>query len=44
VHGRWLAENIRGAELRFVSDESHLGLVVNYENEIMDDAVALLQA
>jgi hypothetical protein len=44
VHGRWLAENIPGAELRFVSDESHLGLVVNYENEIMDDAVALLQA
>jgi len=44
VHGRGLAENIPGAELRFVADESHLGLVVNYENEIMDDAVALLQA
>ena len=44
VHGRWLAENIRGAELRLVADESHLGLLVNYENKIMDDAVALLQA
>jgi pimeloyl-ACP methyl ester carboxylesterase len=44
VHGRWLAENIPGAVLRLVPDESHLGLVVNYENEIMDDAVALLQA
>ena len=41
-HGRWLAQNMRGAKLELREDESHLGIFVNYEEEIMQSAIALL--
>lgn len=41
-HGRWLAKNIPNATLKLIEDESHVGLYVNYENEAMQDAMALL--
>ena len=41
-HGRWLAKNIPNATLKLIEDESHVGLYVNYENEAMHDAMALL--
>lgn len=44
VHGRWLSENIPGATLRLIEDESHLGLFVNYEEEIIANIIDLLQA
>ena len=42
VHGKWLAKNIPNATLKLIEDESHVGLYVNYENETMHDAIALL--
>lgn len=41
-HGRWLAENIPNSELQMVEEESHVGLFVNYEVEIMESVIALL--
>ncbi len=42
-HGEWLAANMPNARLELREDESHLGLYVNYEEEIMQSAIALLQ-
>ena len=44
VHGKWLAKNIPNATLKLIEDESHVGLYVNYENETMHDAIALLNS
>jgi len=41
-HGMWLAANIPNARLELRDDESHLGVFVNYEVEIMESAIALL--
>jgi pimeloyl-ACP methyl ester carboxylesterase len=43
-HGKWLAENLPNARLELREDESHLGIYVNYEEEIMQSAIALLTA
>ena len=42
VHGIWLSEHIPNATLQLVPDESHLGLFVNYEDEIIESALELL--
>jgi len=42
-HGKWLAANMPNARLELREEESHLGLYVNYEEEIMQSAIALLQ-
>jgi pimeloyl-ACP methyl ester carboxylesterase len=41
-HGKWLAANMPNARLELREDESHLGTYVNYEEEIMQGAIALL--
>ena len=43
-HATWLAENVPNSELHMVEDESHVGLFVNYEVEIMESVISLLQA
>jgi pimeloyl-ACP methyl ester carboxylesterase len=43
-HGKWLAENMPNSRLELREDESHLGIYVNYEEEIMQSAIALLTA
>ena len=40
-HGQWLSQNIPNARLELRADESHLGIFVNYEIEIMESAIAL---
>jgi hypothetical protein len=40
--GRWLAQNMPSSKLELREDESHLGIFVNYEEEIMQSAIALL--
>ena len=42
-HGMWLAANMPNARLEFRADESHLGIFVNYEVEIMESAIELLK-
>lgn len=42
-HGKWLAANMPNARLEFRADESHLGIFVNYEVEIMESAIELLK-
>ncbi|CAN2213049.1 MhpC Predicted hydrolases or acyltransferases (alpha/beta hydrolase superfamily) [Candidatus Nanopelagicaceae bacterium] len=41
-HGKWLATNMPNARLELRQEESHLGIFVNYEEEIMQSAIALL--
>ena len=41
-HGRWLAENMPNARLEIRAAESHMGLFVNYEENIMQSAIELL--
>ena len=41
-HGQWLSEKMPNARLELRPDESHLGIFVNYEIEIMESAIALL--
>ena len=41
-HGQWLAANIPNARLELRPEESHLGIFVNYEIEIMESAITLL--
>ena len=43
-HGKWLAENLPNARLEIRKGESHMGIFVNYEEEIMQSAIALLTA
>lgn len=43
VHGKWLAANIPNATLNFIEDESHIGVHINYETQIMDYAIKLLK-
>ena len=40
-HGQWLSRNMPNARLELRADESHLGIFVNYEIEIMESAIAL---
>ena len=42
-HGQWLAANMPNARLELRPDESHLGIFVNYEVEIMESALTLLR-
>lgn len=42
VHGKWLGSNIPNATLKLIEGESHVGVHVNYEKEIMDSAMELL--
>ena len=41
-HGKWLSENMPNTRFELRAGESHLGLYVNYEEEIMQSAIALL--
>lgn len=41
-HGKWLAEHVPNNRFELRAGESHLGLYVNYEEEIMQSAIALL--
>jgi pimeloyl-ACP methyl ester carboxylesterase len=41
-HGKWLAANMPSAHLELRKAESHLGLFVNYEEEIMQSAIELI--
>jgi pimeloyl-ACP methyl ester carboxylesterase len=41
-HGKWLAANLPKNRYELRSGESHLGIYVNYEEEIMQSAIALL--
>jgi pimeloyl-ACP methyl ester carboxylesterase len=41
-HGKWLAQHMPTAKLELREEESHLGIFVNYEEEIMQSAIALL--
>jgi len=41
-HGKWLANNLPNARLELRACESHMGIFVNYEEEIMQSAIALL--
>ena len=43
-HGKWLAENLPNTRLEIRNGESHMGIFVNYEEEIMQSAIALLTA
>lgn len=42
VHGEWLRDHIAGSRYELRADESHIGLFVNYEKEIIESAVELL--
>ena len=41
-HGQWLAKYLPNARLEVRDGESHMGIFVNYEEEIMQSAIALL--
>lgn len=41
-HGKWLAEHMPNNRFELRAGESHLGLYVNYEEEIMQSAIDLL--
>mgnify|MGYP000438991310 CR=1 FL=1 len=43
-HGKWLAQHMPNTKLELREEESHLGIFVNYEEEIMQSAIALLTA
>jgi pimeloyl-ACP methyl ester carboxylesterase len=42
-HGHWLSQKISGSTLHLKDDDSHIGLYINYEIEIMKDAIRLLR-
>ena len=41
-HGQWLAKHMPNNRFELRKGETHLGLYVNYEEEIMQSAIALL--
>ena len=41
-HGKWLASHMPNAKLELRETESHIGIFVNYEEEIMKSAIGLL--
>jgi pimeloyl-ACP methyl ester carboxylesterase len=43
VHGEWLSKNIQASRYELRPDDSHLGLLVNYEDEIIESAINLLR-
>lgn len=42
-HGKWLHENLPNTTFHLIEDESHIGLFVNYEKEIMQSVIDLLK-
>lgn len=42
AHGQWLAKHISGANLNFVPGHGHLSLLVEYRNEILEQAQQVL--
>lgn len=42
-HGEWLAENVPNSELHLIEDESHIGLFVNYEVQMMESVISQLR-
>lgn len=42
-HGKWLAEHISDSELKLIEDESHVGLYINYEDEMIESTLKLLK-
>lgn len=42
AHGQWLAKHISGANLTFVPGHGHLSLLVEYRNEILEQAQQVL--
>jgi pimeloyl-ACP methyl ester carboxylesterase len=40
AHGKWLAENVRGARAQLVAGEGHLSLRLGRYGEILDDLIA----
>ena len=42
VHGEWLRDHIAGSRYELRPDESHVGIFVNYEEEIIESAAQLL--
>lgn len=43
-HGKWLAANVPDSTLHLIDDESHLGLFINYEVQIMESVIMLLKS
>lgn len=43
AHSYWLEKNIPTSHLRFIPGEGHLSLLVNYRNEILNQAEGLLR-
>lgn len=44
VHGQWLTDHVPHARLMLKPDESHVGLYINYEDEIIESAIELLNS
>jgi len=42
VHGEWLRDHIAGSRYELRPDESHVGIFVNFEEEIIESAAQLL--
>ena len=42
VHGEWLSRNLPNNRYELRKDESHIGIFINYEDEIIQSAVNLL--
>ncbi len=42
-HGLWLSDHLPNAKLELREDESHLGIYVNYEIDIMNSGIELLK-
>lgn len=41
-HGKWLAANVPNSTFHLIEDESHLGLFINYEKEIIQSVINLI--
>ena len=42
-HGKWLNANIPNSKLNLIADESHVGMHINYEVQIMQSVIDLLK-
>jgi len=43
-HGKWLHANLPNTTLHLIEDESHIGMHINYEKEIMQSVIKLLNS
>ena len=43
VHGQWLSNHLSNSRYELRQDESHIGLFINYEDEIIESAITLLR-